>query len=233
MSELTVIYRACPSELKEYRPERPNWFSKLKCYKSFYNNFGGKYDIFVVWDGCRENELYNLIKSTNVHILEINERNNQKSLLRCYELADSLQPKALFFSEDDYLFLPNSDNVLLDGLNSYGFTTLYNHPDRCLRNDDITYGMEKIEAGIYDYFRTAESTTCSVAMSYSVFKKVRAELDYWCKAGTGAPEDRKFYRDVYQKYGLRLWTPITSYSTHVVKGCLGLYIDWEGYSKTL
>lgn len=236
IKKLCVIYRACGSECDgNIKPERPKWFNKLKCWKSFWDEFGNSpdVDIIVIWDG-EENSLSQYINSFPINFIKIKERNNQKSLIYCYETFDKIKNnyKSVYFCEDDYLYLPKSKEFLIEALEHCHLFTLYHHPDRIFSNDDYTIGHEYISAIKHGYIRTGESTTCTVAMSEPLFSKLKDHLINFAKSGSGAPEDRAFYRFLLQ-FNIRLWHPITSFSTHVVGAFLGLFINWEKVNEDI
>ena len=77
------------------------------------------------------------------------------------------------------------------------------------------------------YWRTAESTTNTVAMSKSVLLKTFEE-----KKECGN-RDRLFFVNCIKKYNLRLITPLPAKSTHVNKYFYSPYINWDDYNKTI
>ena len=65
---LNIFYRLCEKETATHCDQRPEWFSKKKCLKSFINameNAGVDNNVFFVHDGP-EGELYKLIEGYNV-----------------------------------------------------------------------------------------------------------------------------------------------------------------------
>lgn len=229
MDKIGVIYRACGSECDKPKPFRPSWFSKQKCWDSFINEFDTPdYDIHVIWDGPR-NALSETMESANVKIDYMNYQNNQKSLLGCYVLADNLTHcDGLYFVEDDYIHRYGAGRVFKEGLNRFKFITLYDHPDRyTAAHTDITYNQEAIFLGEKSYWRTVESTTCTVGISKPLFNMLKDDLFRFCEKGVGAPEDRAFYRHVIMNRGLRLFGAMPGYSTHCVQGLLSPLVDWD------
>ncbi|MEK6881178.1 MAG: hypothetical protein AABY22_16275, partial [Nanoarchaeota archaeon] len=87
--------------------------------------------------------------------------------------------------------------------------------------DDITLGQEYILLGQTGYWRTAESTTNTVAISKEVLLKTLEE-----KRQDGN-KDRLFFVNCIKKYGLRLITCLPAKSTHVNKYFYSPLIDWE------
>lgn len=235
MNSVSIIYRACGKEQKieEFNQSRLNWFNKNKCFKSLYNSFGGKADIYLVWDGDRNNYLFRYITSFDIkEVFSPEKTGNEESLLFCYDLMGKIDSEFLFLTEDDYLYLSNSYEVLMDGLEKFksaGTVSLYNHPDRVRRKDDITLGQEYILEGKYCYWRTAESNTATFAISKNLFLKHQDEFIN-CSI-----HDRLLFINLLKKYNLRHFTPISEKygSSHVNKFFNSLYIDWEFYNGNI
>jgi len=252
--ELIVIYRACNSETDGVlRDIRPKFFDKKKCFKSMYDSFSSVADIYVVWDGSKDSELFKYID--NFHwsygaavtggqgireIMLLGKFGNQGSLLYCYDWYNRLKEryKYVFFCEDDNLFLPVAGEVTLCALKTLQqHNSLFTPYDNIHRysdglQDDITRGMEWIVATKYSHVRTCESTTCTVSMSREVFDKLKDDLEYYCRKGTNAPEDRSFYRAILEK-GFRLWSALPSYMTHCCNVDLAPYIEWDRVSNDI
>lgn len=228
MKDLAVIYRSCPSELDFHKPGRPSFFDKEKCYKSFYNSFAHNSDIYVVWDGDKDNRLYELIEST-VNIIEIDVKDNKKSLESCYKLAEKLENQYFAFIEDDFLFLPMACQVLIEGLKEFEghFVFPYDSPHRYNPvYQDVTLGQDYINITKTSHWRTSESLTCSVGMSKKLFENVKPLLYKHCNDGIGSPNDRSFYRECLS-YQIRTFTSIPSYCSHMSLTDLSPFIDWS------
>ena len=238
MKTLSILYRACHHETTEQsvkNPSRPDFFCKKRCFKSFYQEFGNRndVDITVIFDGNETHELAQYILQFKIKdIIYLTEVGNKASLIYCYNLMSEQESQYIAIFEDDYLWLPNSYHVLLDGLEKFGSSgtiSLYNHPDRVTRTDDITFGHEYVLCGKFCYWRTAESNTATFAISTDLFKKYHQEfLD--CNI-----HDRLLFINLLKKYDLRHFTPISERygCSHVNRYFPSLYIDWEGFNKTI
>ena len=222
---MICIYRACNAEIdhKDFKDERPEWFSKKSCFKSFLDSNRDEMDIYVIFDGDPNCELATYIKSQHITgFIKINYRNNGLSLLSCYELAHKLDFDGVYFLEDDYLHTIDGISVLSDGIRSFpkNILTLYDHPDRYTRDDDVTRGKEEIYLSKLAHWRTAESTTCTVAMTKDMFESIRRDMMMFTNA------DRPMYRYLIDK-NIRLLTPIIGRSTHVNKYFMSPLMDWS------
>lgn len=225
---LTVIYRACCSEQvsEEYNIVRPKWFDKKKCFKSFYDEFGQKSKIVVVWDGDA-GTLLDYIVGFKVDIIERNYKSNKESLLFCYNFAEQFKTD-LFFGEDDYLFLPGCQDVMEEGIDRFGIMTCYDSIDRYnfISKTDLTFGQEHITIGSKCHFRTAESTTGSIGLSYEKYLRLKDDLIHF------NVNDRPFYRYILTK-GFRLFSSIPGYMTHVNNDTFGVLCDWEKFNDSI
>lgn len=237
MRKLFIVYRACSKELvaNEFNVSRPQWFDKIKCFKSFWNSFGNKKDvqIKVVFDGNSNNLLFEAISGfiSKDDIIFLDNVGNEKSLLFCYDLLKSAADSyyiALF--EDDYLWLPNSYEILLQGLDffsDFGSISLYHHPDRVFRDDDITRGSEFIMVTPSCYWRTGESNTATFALAKHKFD---AFFDEFVACSI---HDRLLFVNLIKKFNFRHFIPISERfgCTHVNRFFPSLFIDWESYNK--
>jgi hypothetical protein len=228
--QLVCIYRACNSDKR--RLDRPAYFDKRKCWKSFYEHFGNRQNckIYIVFDGRPTDSLAQYIGKYNVeNLIYTPNIGNLENLRTCYRLAETLEFEALYLAEDDYLYAPNSSDILIEGLNAFdGTLSLYHHPDS-FSNPNITQGHDCIYATKSCYWATREYNTCTLALSKALFEKVKDELNRF------ALRDIQFYRHLHRQYNLRHFNPIsdTYGATHVLKPHLGFFIDWMKISDSI
>lgn len=224
---MLVIYRVCEKEVNSpKRPERPEWFDKRCCFVSLYNSFKrlknvkSNSKLVIIWDGPAEvlNEFIRFTVESDVAIVYANTSGNRESLLRSYIYAAEHSSDSYYFVEDDYLHTLDALEVLQEGVEAFGLCSVYDHPDRYTRNDDLTKGQEEIKLTKSSHWRTAESTTCTWGVSKEMFEKVSSlALD----AGIG---DRGLFRTLYHR-GIRLYTSIPGRSTHLHKDLLSPFLD--------
>lgn len=229
--KLLIIYRYCDLEHdgKQVRNCRPKNFNKRH---NFYSLFGwdshlksDEYfdiDIHIVFDGepeqYSENPLY-LEYQPEPKVFCTSARGNQNSYITCLDHAKaiSLQNQKsydlFYFLEDDYYHSPSWSKILLDGYllacrDKRTIISLYDHPDRYTRRDDIDYGLELI-LGNNSHWRTSESTTCTWAITPEDYNEIYPTARHF------GINDRQFFRTAIQNYGYRLITPIPSPATHL------------------
>lgn len=210
---MDVIYRCCESEVNPpFKFIRPSWFNKLKCLDTFLKALDKSSNIIssvtFLHDGIK-GELYNNIpKKYNIECVDY--CNNEKSLLRTFDIADSLNGDSVYFVEDDYLHLENSINIIYEGVKKLKLVNGYDHLDRYIRDDDVSKDKESVtfisETNLH--WRTAESTCCTWAATRDMWNLIKDSARHY------KLEDRKFFRNLI-KNNIRLWTPIPGVTTQV------------------
>lgn len=223
--KIDIIYRGCNLESPDntLRPGRPEGFSKIDCFYTLhraiknYNNVG---DVYIIIDGDK-GYLSDYIESLGYKVTYVDFKSNEKSLKYCYDLASSIQnSNNIYFIEDDYWHTENALSVINEGVNNFDLVTGYDHTDRYTRIDDITYGKDYIKLSENHYWRTAESTTCTWAVSKALYSKIENI------AKKELLNDRNFFRSLYQS-NIRLHTPIPSVSTHVMVNYVSPFFKFD------
>lgn len=125
MNDLYIIYRISDKSLPKHK--LPN-AGKKECLLNTIKEFG-KDCLYILADNCSQ-ETLNWLYSLNIPIEETHNGNGGT----CYYIFDKLIHKYnkddyLYLLEDDYLHLPNSKQILLEGLQIADYVTLYDHPD--------------------------------------------------------------------------------------------------------
>ena len=233
MNKYTIFYRGCDTEV--HKPEkhgRPQYFSKINNFNSVYKNvyeeiinLGYTCDFHVLFDG-QDNPLLSHIQSFDtIEVHRIYSKDNNTSLTTLYNIADGLDSENFYFVEDDYLHRPGACKILIEGLEKFGLITLYDHPDRYTRDDDITKGQEEIAFTESSHWRTSESTTNCWAARKDVYEQVKHRAKQWLGW------DREFFRQTYLNEKIRLWLPIPGYSSHVHEPYQSPLINWEAINN--
>ena len=226
---INIVYRLCEVEMAPpFRAKRLPWFSKLNCLQSFLESVEFSKDWIASVTFVHDGPEGALIKAIPEHfkVIRINACSNEGSLIATYNAAKEISGD-IYYVEDDYLHLPESIKLIALALPSLGLVTGYDHEDRYVRDDDLTYGKEFIafDAASNRHWRTAESTTCTFAISETMRPKVQAIADKFMLF------DRKLFRKLYKK-GVRLWTPIPGLITHV-DTALSPGIDWVSFNSQM
>lgn len=231
--KIATVYRACAKECDTFRDSRPAYFSKFKCAASLLQNDLGGFsasDVHVVWDGP-ENHLKPFIKQFAPRsFLIIDAQNNCVSFDACLRLIDQMVDKydAFFLTEDDHLYLPNSFNVLKEGLEAFhdDCVALGDHADRYKPENIDMPTRTDIKLTKSKHWRAAESYVCSFGFTSSLWRSLRERFYHH---GIG---DRAFFRELIT-LGRCLRTPMPAMSTHMVTGDLSPVVNWHAYSETI
>lgn len=140
--------------------------------------------------------------------------------------------------EDDYLFDSNGLVKWIRACEYFnGFVSPFDHPDRYIRKDDLTFKKTKIFSFDNHHWRNAESTTSVIGGKYKFFKKTYflrkiPRFHFWFfwpsrLIGKELPSiDRVFYRRCYLLLRIKLFSPIPGLAVHLSK-----FIPPEGSRK--
>ena len=157
---------------------------KIYCLKNFISTFG-KDNLIVFADNCSDETKEN-IKSLGIEFISISLGNSLSFLyILDFALKNFQETDAVYFVEDDYLHLPGSKTILLEGLEIADYVTLYDHPDKYIDFDKggpnyyIANGGEKsiVMATKSSHWKNTNSTTMTFAASVAVLKK---DYAIWC-----------------------------------------------------
>lgn len=222
--KMDIIYRCCENEVNPpYKAIRPIWFNKLKCLDTFLNSVEEAKDLIssvtFLHDG-QKGELASKIPS-KYNIKYVDYKNNEKSLLETFDIADSLNGDMIYFVEDDYLHLKYSIRTIYNGTKHFKLVNGYDHLDRYIRNDDITKDKESITFlnSTNSHWRTSESTCCTWSATRKMWNTIKDSARHF------KLRDRDFFRNLY-KNNIRLWVPMPGVTTQV-DDKLSPGIDWH------
>lgn len=138
----------------------------------------------------------------------------------------------IYFVEDDYLHLPNSRIVLLEGIERTDYVSLYDHLDKYMLpayggnmyiGDDAAEETKVFLTG-HTHWKLTNSTTMTFA---SKVKTLKEDANIWRKHSTGiCPRDFDTFIELREK-GRTLATPLPGYSTHCDPQYPSPLIDWS------
>jgi hypothetical protein len=140
--------------------------------------------------------------------------------------------QVVYFLENDYLHKPNSDKVILEGLElGASFVSLYDHPDKYLPpsqggNPYCEGGAEDTRVYLTEstHWKITNSTTMTFASKVSTLVRTKNVLRNYTRGSY--PEDFKMFLDLREQREL-LVTPIPGYSTHGETAWLSPLTDWS------
>jgi hypothetical protein len=248
MKPILTIYRASPETLTNAANKcRPDFFSKKKCFKSFFDNFNEISDIVVIFDGDEQDDFAAHLKKFQVKdIVFFNNQNvglsaaarNMSLFTYARKYCENSDNAFFWITEDDFLYNDFSQRVLAEGINKlgrFGSIVLYDHPDRYFsERQDETWGKEHIFLTQSVHWRTAESSNTFGLISKEVFNHLYPQFNYFCtdndpekiqKFGLGIKECAFFQE--FRRLGFHLFSPMPGCATHMNKYQLSPLADWE------
>lgn len=235
MNKNIAIYRCCEAEThpSQFKHIRPEWFCKKKSFKSFWESAqSAGCEVKILHDGD-DGELLRYIRSiTNIIPHKIRAKSNLHSLMQTFDMASDAFNNGydnVYFIEDDYLHTTEAVDVIFKAVENFKLVTGFDHLDRYIRNDDISFGKEYIAFSTKTnrHWRTAESTTCTWACTKSLWNDYLEDA-----ARKHALEDRKLFRDLYNN-NIRLWTPIPGVSTTIDINTFSPGINWARLNMSI
>jgi hypothetical protein len=225
---MKILYRISDGS---YRKERFKNATKQHCIENFLSHFP-KEEVLIYADNVR-NETLEWITSLGCEV----KRTNGGSSAAGFRivLADALtlsEDEIVYFVEDDYLHLPKSRTVLIEGLERAHYVSLYDHRDKYIPAsmggnpfiEDDAAELTKVFVTNSVHWKLTNSTTMTFASKVST---LREDSEIWNKYISGThPHDFQCFLDLRDK-GRTLATPIPGYSTHCEPMWAAPLTDWE------
>jgi hypothetical protein len=147
---------------------------KLSCLKNTINEFGAE-NIYVIADNCLP-ETIDFIRENNLTFEETKLGNSTSFLFMIGNIIKKHQPNDfVYLLEDDYIHLPGSKAVLLEGLEIGDYVTLYDHPDK--------YWLESERGSPFNY-RKLQKTRIFVTPNAHWRETNSATMTFACKVST-------------------------------------------------
>ena len=211
--------------------------TKINCLKNAINTFN-KANIVVFIDGViqeTDEAIHKLCDGLeNIKLKYIHCGSNPKSLRALYTEALTLNDNDfVYFLEDDYLHLKDSQSVLIEFAeeNYTDYVTLYDHPDKyeegcvnvnpyCKNFGERTFLFRTAN----HHWKITNSTTDTFASFVDVLKRDKEIL--WKHTSENIGHDFERWVELY-KNGKFLSSPIPSLSTHCEVLFLAPLINWD------
>ena len=183
-NKLHVVYRI--SDKGNPKPKLPN-AGKWDCLTNAVEIFGTE-NFHVIADNCTEQTI-NALKSTGLSV-EVTSNGNSGTCRHIFNaVIDRYSPEDfLYLLEDDYLHLPGSREILLEGLAIADYVTLYDHPENYQRDgssmnpfvhDDLP--KSSIYLTEHTHWRSAISTTMTFAAKVQTLLEDREVFIKFCQ----------------------------------------------------
>jgi len=227
---MKIIYRISDSG---YNKVKPGYINNEACLLNALDTFSTeKHDWLVIADNVSEATKQMLERYVlNIRYVSVGHGAGTFNLA----LDEALQQpdwQVIYFLENDYLHKPNSDKVILEGLElGASFVSLYDHPDKYLPpsqggNPYCEGGAEDTRVYLTEstHWKITNSTTMTFATSVSTLVRTQATLRKYTQGSY--PEDFKMFLDLREQ-GELLVSSIPGYSTHGETAWLSPLTDWS------
>jgi hypothetical protein len=233
--KLTIFYRLSD----KWNPKnRVDYVNNKNCLENFMKEF--PLDKIVVIADNITDETFNWLNSIRFKQLHRTSLGNSGSFWYTFQQALKLEKNEyVYFVENDYIHKLNSMKVLLEGLQISDYVTLYDHPDKYVKN-----GAEKSRVFLTEstHWKITNSTTMTFASKVSTLKKDKFFFKFFSLDTTNSklpimrkymgspnPHDYRLFVALSTFKRRRLISPIPSYSTHGEKKYLAPLIDWKSF----
>jgi len=227
---MKIIYRISDSG---YNKVKPNYINNETCFLNALDTFSTeKHDWLVIADNVSEATKQMLERYVvNIKYVSVGHGAGTFNLA----LDEALQEpdwQVVYFLENDYLHKPNSDKIILEGLElGASFVSLYDHPDKYLPpsqggNPYCEGGAEDTRVYLTEstHWKITNSTTMTFATTIENLVRTEPTLRKYTQ-GT-YPEDFKMFLDLREQ-GELLISSIPGYSTHGETAWLTPLTDWS------
>jgi hypothetical protein len=236
--DLHVLYRSTGGD---NRKDRPEFYSKMVCLKSFLHAVAPVRDrirMTFVNDGPMPEDRLAVMREWG-EVVELAGIGNSPSYRHALGIALASPSPFVYFAEDDYLYLPEALQEMLtafEAIPEVDYLSLSDHSDRYIRSDDSRRGYSRLYLAGDRHWRTCESTCMTFGARSETLRR-----DAWVHrlfTTPRTPRDRKMWRMILgEKWFFlklpkrRLASPIPSLATHMEAGGLSPVVDWSALAE--
>ena len=233
MSNIKVIYRISDAG---YNKVKPFYINNANCLENAVRVFG-KENFHVIADNVSEKTKQIIwdcdIEDKQIDYVSVGHGAGTFNLALDWALKQD-EETLVYFLENDYIHKPNSDKILLEGIElGADYVSLYDHPDKYIPGNrggnpfvDTDGGeVTKIYLSQSCHWKLANSTTMTFAGKVKSLKRDETILRKWTNMGD-YPRDFDMFLELREN-GVALMTPIPGYSTHGETAWLSPLTDWS------
>lgn len=204
-----------PSPVLNYDKAKLNEIC-LKSFRDAFRELNPK--ITFLNDNCtpETDEMIKRVIPFEYEVIHTNLGQND-SALKQWEMALN-QDEDILFQECDYIWKPDSGKTFVDGLNTLGLVSPYDHPN-FYRMRELHSNQTTIELVNDTHWRSTERNTLTFAIKNSIFKE-----NYEIFKKYGYLDGDTWYELLAN--GHSLWVPIPSLATHMVVDNLAPSVEW-------
>jgi len=227
-----VFQRHCWYSPNSVNKERPEWFSRERCFRNFKKSLDDRIKVTLVYDNASGPlEKHFLRDEKDFNIVEFTGGNDSKSLFNLLQYVisqDIPDDDIVYILEDDYVHRKGWIDIMLEGFeySDADYITLYDHNDKYFlpRYRNL---KSKIIVSPSVHWRYIPSTTNTWAVRFKTLKKHFKIHENFCEGRHGSARDRAKFLYLRKKKKAYLISPIPGYSTHAEVPYLSPVIDWE------
>jgi hypothetical protein len=263
MYDLAVAYRIYPGVSKS-----PAYFSSDKlalstlCLESFRAALGGlRVKVFAVLDGCpaEYEELFvRVLRDCDFVVVAQEAVGNLATFSQQIDLLlGETEAPYVYFAEDDYFYLPNAVEKMVEWMRGHGdvdFVTPYDHPNSY--STSSRYERHLVRPDAERYWRTASST----CLTFLTSRENLVRTQWIFRSYSRGNHDCSLWLALTQKFELlnpriqwadrprvmiwgkawvwgirwillgrryRLWCPMPALATHMEAACVSPLVDWQ------
>jgi hypothetical protein len=228
-----IFQRHCNTSANSIGKQRPDWFSRERCFNNLIKTVEGRDDIelHIMFDGIPDKDHF-----INKHDYLINKYKggtDGHSFLNVVNHIEGLpleDDDIIYFLEDDYLHQEGWVDIMLEAFTMMNpeYDTLYDHRDK-YENPGYQKLQSKVIATTSVHWRTTPSTTNTYACKVRTFKKHLDIHKEYCDLEKGYTRDHDKFLRLWNE-GSNLVSSIPGFSTHVETIFLSPVVNWENYS---
>ena len=228
--KIKIFVRHCNTSSNSVGKNRPEWFTREKCWNNLLTTSDKDTDITVMFDGEPNEEHFLHNDNRNYTLVKKYGGNDGQSFLNLVEYVYEQNiddDTILYFVEDDFYHKPEWTNIMREGFEYIGvdYMTLYDHADKYFLPMYESL-QSKIIATPSIHWRTTPSTTNTYAMLAKTFKKhYNIHVEY-CDLVKGYTRDHDKFTKLWE-IGSNLVSCIPGYSTHCETEYLSPCIKWN------
>lgn len=228
--KIKVFVRHCNFSSNSVGKNRPEWFSREKCWNNLLETSDENTEVTAIFDGEPKTEHFLHNDTRNYKLVCKHGGTDGHSFLNLLEYVHEQNIEddtILYCVEDDFYHKPGWVNILREGFEYIGadYITLYDHNDKYFlpMYNDL---QSKIIATPSIHWRTTPSTTNTYAVLYQTFKKHYNIHKEYCDLQKGFTRDHDKFIRLWNE-GSNLISCLPGYSTHCETEYLSPCIDWS------
>ena len=232
-THIHTFIRHCNFSSNSAHKQRPDWFTREKCWNNLLNTIDDNTSITILFDGYPNDDHFLKNQQDNFKIINISSGNDGLSFLNLVKYIEAQNiplTDIIYILEDDYLHRPLWPKILREGLEQIkaDYVTLYDHPDKYFLSMYKTL-QSQIFISQSTHWRTTPSTTNTYASLYQTFIQHIDIHKKYCDLNIGFTRDHDKFLNLWQNQS-NLISPIPSYATHCETQYISPYIKWEQYA---